>query len=200
MEQRRCRYCRVIEEKAQKVFDNSGASPTQLVFGKNVWKHFRKNKSVKEHLDLRRSVDVGFEVTPKAAINGMRNLGTYGDFQMMVHTGWYKDPIDGQSKFYVPENSVMLLSPGINGTKHFGKIKDRKAKIKAMRYFTKSVEVEDPSALYIIAQFCSFVGAWKNRCQLYRRGGLVIPEWSVEILLNGKLTQAIYDDGQLVAK
>ena len=95
----------------------------------------------------------------------------------------------------------MLLSPGINGTKHFGKIKDRKAKIKAMRYFTKSVEVEDPSAHCIsLLNSAPLVSTWKNRCQLYRRGGLVIPEWSVEILLNGKLTQAIYDDGQLVAK
>ena len=141
-----------IEDKAQMVFDNSGSSPTQLVFGRNVWNYFRKNKTVKEHLELRRAVDVGFEVTPKAAIEGMRNIGTYGDFQMLSHVGQYKDPFDGQVKNYVPENSVMFLSPGVQGTKHYGKIKDRKAKMKAMRYFVKTVEMEDPSALFLIAQ------------------------------------------------
>ena len=82
----------------------------------------------------------------------MQEKGFIGPYRILVHTGSYADPFDNKVKRYVPEDAVLLLSNHIEGIKHFGAIKDRQAKLRAVPYFVKSVETQDPSNLYLLAQ------------------------------------------------
>ena len=142
-----------VEDWAQSVLDkSSGASVDTIVFGKNIWKHFRKNKSIKELLDIRRGSDVNLTISPNNPVFGMQEKGYLGSYKIVVHSGTYSDPFDNKVKHYVPENGVLLLSNHVEGVKHFGAIKDRKFDLRATPYAVKSIETEDPSNLYLLAQ------------------------------------------------
>jgi hypothetical protein len=142
-----------IEDFVQDVLDrSSGASVDTLVFGKNVWKYFRQNASVKELLDIRRGSSTSFDIGPNQPIFGMQEKGYIGAYKICVHTGTYTDPFDNKMKRYVPENSVLLLSKHVEGTKHFASIRDRSCQMKAVPYFVKAIETQDPSNLYFLAQ------------------------------------------------
>jgi Phage major capsid protein E len=141
-----------FETWSQEVLDKSGGSVDTVVFGRQVWNAFRKNPSIEKMMELRRGVNSTVEITPKQAINGLQEKGTLGEFRLICHLGKYLDPNTNAYMPYVPEDSVLLLSSALDGVKHFGAIKDRSAQMRAMPYFVKSIEVEDPSALFILAQ------------------------------------------------
>jgi hypothetical protein len=141
-----------IEDFSQMVLDKSGGSVDTLVFGRSVWNAFRKNKSIEKLMDMRRGIESSVQMTPQSSINGMQEKGFFGSYKILVHMGTYVDPFDNQTKHYVPEDSVILLSSSLEGIRHFGAIKDRSAQMRAVPYFAKTIEVEDPSALYVLAQ------------------------------------------------
>ena len=45
-----------------------------------------------------------------------------------------------------------MLSSEINGTRHFGTIKDLKANMRAVPFFSKMIERDDPSAMFLLSQ------------------------------------------------
>jgi hypothetical protein len=141
-----------IEDFSQTILDKSGGSADTLVFGRSVWNAFRKNKSIEKLMDLRRGVSSTLEMAPNAAVNGLQEKGYFGSYRVLVHMGSYIDPFDGVTKPFIPDGHLLVLSPEVNGIRHFGAIKDRSAQMQAIPYFAKKYEVEDPSALYILAQ------------------------------------------------
>jgi hypothetical protein len=75
-------------------------------------------------------------------------LGT----SLYTYSGTYTDPEDGVVKHILPANTVLVGSPGVEGVRHFGAIRDLKAGIQARQYFVKSWEVEDPSRRFLLMQ------------------------------------------------
>jgi hypothetical protein len=103
-------------------------------------------------MELRRGVNSSIEMTPTKPVDGMQDKGYFGSYRVLVHMGSYVDPFDGQAKSYIPDCHILLLSPSVEGIRHFGAIKDRSAQMQAIPYFAKKYEVEDPSALFLLAQ------------------------------------------------
>ncbi len=59
---------------------------------------------------------------------------------------------DGSQEALLAPNRVIGVSSLVNGVQAFGAIKDKKAGLRALRYFPKMWEVEDPSVEYIMTQ------------------------------------------------
>jgi hypothetical protein len=59
---------------------------------------------------------------------------------------------DGTQEALLAPNRVIGVSRMVNGVQAFGAIKDKKAGLRALRYFPKMWEVEDPSVEYLMTQ------------------------------------------------
>ncbi len=141
-----------IEEWSARSLDKSGATINSLVFGKKAWNLFRKNKAVKELLDIRRGDTSSITIAPNLIGRGVSYKGLLGEYKTFVHLGKYIDPHLGEVRPFVPDNTVLLLSDQIEGTKHFGAIKDFEANLQSVPFFVKKIVKDDPSALFLLAQ------------------------------------------------
>ncbi len=141
-----------IEEWSSRCLDKSGATVDTIVMGKKAWAAFRKNKSVKDLLDLRRGDSSTVDVAPSLIGKGVSYKGLFGEYKILVHMGKYADPHSQQIKAFISETSVVLLSSHIEGVRHFGAIQDFEANLMAVPFFVKKIIKDDPSAMYLLAQ------------------------------------------------
>jgi hypothetical protein len=141
-----------IEDYSSRCLDKSSATINTIVMGKKAWNAFRKNKAVKDLLDTRRGDSSSISIAPDLIGKGISYKGLFGEYKVFVHMGKYSDPHLGQVKPFVSDTSVLLLSDHIEGTRHFGAIKDFKANLLSIPFFVKQIIKEDPSAMYLLAQ------------------------------------------------
>lgn len=143
-----------LEDWDSMLLDMSGANTSHVVMDKKAWKLLRRNEKLLKELDLRRGTDaVRPDLAPMLDMEGVVFKGWYGDFPLFVYSHTYIDPVDGQAKQVMPDNTVVLVArSALQGVRHFGAIKDLKAGIQARQHFVKSWEVEDPSARYLLMQ------------------------------------------------
>lgn len=141
-----------LENWSSLALDKSGATIDTLVLGKKAWNIFRKNKAVRELLDIRRGDSSTVTISPAQMFRGLTYKGAIGEYKIYVHSGKYEDPHLSQVKPFVPDNAVLALSNQIEGIKHFGAIKDFEADLQAVPFFVKKIVKDDPSALFLLAQ------------------------------------------------
>lgn len=146
-----------IDDLADKILEASGFASDLLLMGNRAWQCFRENEQIKKFMEYRRGVNITTELTPETSVYGFSDKGQIGDYRVIVHTGTYADPLDRKIKRHFPQNKIMLLSSGINGTKFYGRIRDRQCKFKAIPYFAKLRESRDGSSLNLISQAAPLV-------------------------------------------
>ncbi len=146
-----------IEGLADKILEISGFASDTLLMGQRVWQEYRKNEQIKQFMEYQRGVKISTLMTPEKSVYGFSDKGQVGDYRVIVHTGTYADSLDRKIKRHFPQNKIMLLSSGINGTKFHGRIKDRQCKFKAIPYFAKLRESKDGSSLNLISQAAPLV-------------------------------------------
>jgi hypothetical protein len=141
-----------LEDKSRRVAtkSNRNARANDLILGSRAWTLFRNNKEVRAAATLLRNVDSSVVLTPKEQSEDIQYKGSFGDYNVFVHYGTYLD--DGREKQFFDPGEALLIGKSIDGVRHFGAIKDRKAQLKAMPFFLKSWENEDPSHRYIMIQ------------------------------------------------
>jgi len=131
------------------VTKHSGATANTLVMDVEAWKLFSASESVQKLLDRFRGNDrLNVTVTGE----GGRYMGNIGDFDIWVYAGFYEDPKSGQSVPYLPEHTVIITSPDLEGTRAYGAIRDEEAGFQAMPYFSKSWVEKDPAVRYLLLQ------------------------------------------------
>lgn len=143
-----------IEDWDGLLADKCGFNTSHIIMDRKAWKLFKKNTNLKAELDLRRGTEsVTPNIAPMLQMEGVSVKGYYGEYPIFVYNHKYIDPVDGQTKQVMPDNTVVLVSrEGLQGVRHFGAIKDLKANIQARDVFVKSWEVEDPSARFLLMQ------------------------------------------------
>jgi hypothetical protein len=87
--------------------------------------------------------------------------GNIGGFMIWVYNGSYIDPLTNTPAKILPPYSVILGGDGIKGYRAYGAIRDEKAGLQPMEYFSKSWIVEDPPVRYLMLQSAPIV------CPLY---------------------------------
>lgn len=131
------------------VTQKSGAAANVLVMDIKAWQAFSASAKVQKLLDRFRGKDV---MNPTVVGEGGRYMGSTGDFDIYVCVGWYEDPATGTLTPYLPDNTVIVTSPDLEGVRAYGAIRDEAAGFQAMAYFSKSWLENDPSVRYLLMQ------------------------------------------------
>src|SRR4051812_13004600 len=132
---------------------DTGVMLTDVIMPPNVWKVFRANAQVTSSIDLYRPLNAPPTLdTGRMIEEGGIYMGNVDGFNVYQYAGWYVDPADNVEKQIWPANKVCLTSPQLQGVRAFGAIKDERAGLQAMPYYSKSWVEEDPSLRYLLMQ------------------------------------------------
>ena len=123
-----------LEDWSQQVADFDG-NVEAVVMDVKAWRLFSKNPFVEKLLDIRRGDNSNLVISPEIAIKaGVQYKGMLGNFPIWVYSGTYIDPADGQTKKYMPDNTVVLAGRRVEGVRHFGAIMDVDVLVARERY------------------------------------------------------------------
>lgn len=154
-----------IEDWAQLVYDNGGGIARDVVMAPDAWQAFRVHAQVATLLDTRRGSGSAMETGPLDS-SRVRNPGSIGDFRIWVYQDNYIDEA-GSAQVMMPSGNVLLLNgAGLQGTRHYGMIKDYAAGHTAQRAFVKSWEEEDPSRRLLLLQSAPLVVPYRPNSSL----------------------------------
>lgn len=138
-----------LRDWALEVAKESGATANVVVMDPKAYALFAADPDVKAELDRFRGSAV---LNPTVIGEGGRYMGRVGDFDIWVYVGWYEDPVTKTVTAYLPDHTVILTGPDLEGTRCFGAIQDEEAGLQAMPYFAKSWVEKDPSARLLLLQ------------------------------------------------
>ena len=139
-------------------FQTSGVYPTDVVLDPAAWEIFRKDPEVKAERAYFSNP------APVRTTEGLRGLGgqlvaTIGNFDIYVYQERYVDDNNTEQPM-LPANTVLLLSPQIEGVRHYGAIKDHEV-LAAVPYHVKSWLEQDPSVRYMLFQSAPLVAPYR---------------------------------------
>jgi hypothetical protein len=133
------------------VLKESGTAPVDVIMGVDAWTEFRQNADVKARLDTRRVTGNGMDFGAQL-VEGLSFRGTIDGYNIWTYGGWYVDPADGVEKAIFPADQVAMTSELLEGVRAFGAIRDGKAGYRALPYFPKIWEQEDPAVEFLMMQ------------------------------------------------
>lgn len=155
-----------LETWAGLVRDASGANPVDVVMPQNVWSVFRKNAEVKELMGFNRySRETDLELGPTTTDFGVTDKGMIGSFHVFVYNDFYVDQSDAVQRF-LPDGYVLMLSPRLEGVRHYGAIKDESIGFQAVDYYQKSWTENDPSVRMLMLQSAPLVVPYRINATL----------------------------------
>lgn len=134
-----------VEEWSLLIQESCGLAPTDLILGKNVWKHFFKHADVRDGLDNRRITLGGLTPTVQQMFKGIWN-----GLNIWVYAGNVTD-YSNKTKYFVDANSVLLGTRNADAVIEYGKPLDLKCEAPTS-YFVKTYAEEDPSATWLLME------------------------------------------------
>ncbi len=138
-----------VKAWSMEVTQHSGTTANVVVMDAKAWDLFYADEGVQKELDRFRGTA---SFNPIAAGEGGRFMGTIGDLEFWVYAGWYVNPANGNLTPYLPDYTVIVSSPQLEGVRAFGAILDEEAGIQALPYFPKSWVEKDPGVRYLLMQ------------------------------------------------
>lgn len=146
-----------IETWTGTVLQNSGAVIRDVVMDVKAWGLFRADADVQKFLDTRPlSATTDSVVAVQFAKLGMSYKGQVGEVRFWVYQDWYVDEA-GVEQPMIPDYTVILASPDVDGVQHHGAIRDEAAGLQGQEFFSKSWVVEDPSRRILLMQSAPLV-------------------------------------------
>lgn len=131
------------------VTEKSGAAANTIVMDVKAWQLFSASPKVQKLLDRFRGAD---KLNATITGEGGRYMGNIGDFDIWVYAGWYENPTNGALTPYLPDHTVIITGPDLEGVRAFGAIRDEEAGFQALPYFSKSWVEKDPAVRYLLMQ------------------------------------------------
>lgn len=145
-----------LQDWADLVVAKSGTSPVDAILGISAWKKFRADSDVQKQLDTRNVQGAALNVGAQL-VEGLTFRGTLDGFNIFTYGGLYVDPADNTEKDIWPRDQVTLTSELLEGVRAFGAIRDGKAGFRAMPYFPKMWEQNDPAVEFLMMQSAPLV-------------------------------------------
>jgi hypothetical protein len=124
--------------------------PRKVIMGIEAFDMFRANKEVQKLLPdyMRLVADIGLKLTPQdSSFENLLYRGNFGNTEIWVHEGK-----TDQKTYDIGPKEVLFTCDNIQGVRHYGAIRDLKARLVAQRVFVKSWEIEDPSQRVVLLQ------------------------------------------------
>lgn len=136
-----------VEKWSMLVTEKSGATANTVVMDIKAWQAFSASADVQKLLDRFRGKDA---LNPTVTGEGGRFMGSTGNLDIWVYAGWYD--LNGVLTPYLPDNTVIVTGPDLDGTRAYGAIRDEKAGFQALPFYAKSWVDEDPAVRYLLMQ------------------------------------------------
>lgn len=152
-----------LEAWAALILDKSGASSIDVVMSTDVWAIFRGDAEVQAELDRFRGSST--LATDAALVEGGVNMGRVRNFNVWVYAGSYVDE-DNVSRKIIPDGTVLMGGPRVEGVRAYGAILDEKAGYQALPYFPKSWVEEDPPLRFLMTQSAPLVVPYRPNATL----------------------------------
>jgi len=152
---------------SQASLQSQGIMLSDVLMTTDVWAAFKANQSVQDQLVNSRAITT----PPSLASNQMIQeggvyMGTIDVYNIWVYAGWYVDPADGVEKPIIPNGTVILTSPQLQGVRAYGAIRDEEAGLQALPYFVKSWIEPDPSVRFVMLQSAPLVVPYRPNCSV----------------------------------
>ena len=138
-----------IETWSMLVTQHSGATANTVIMDVKAWQLFSASEKVQKLLDRFRGAD---QLNPTVTGAGGRYMGSIGTFDIWVYAGWYEHPDTEAITPFLPDHTVIITSPELEGTRAYGAIRDEEAGFQAVPYFSKSWVEKDPAVRYLLLQ------------------------------------------------
>ena len=152
-----------IQDWSLLVTKHSGAAATTFVMDAKSYALFAADPDVKVLLDRFRGKDA---LNPTVLGEGGRFMGNIGDFDIWVYAGWYEHPTTGTLTPYLPDGTVIITSPDLEGVRAYGAIKDEAAGFQALPFFSKSWVEQDPAVRYLLLQSAPLIVPYRVNASL----------------------------------
>jgi len=131
------------------VTEKSGAAANVVTMDVKAWKLFSADPQVQKLLDRFRGKDA---MNPTVVGEGGRYMGNIGDLDIYTYVGWYEHPDTHINTPFLPDHTVLITSPDLEGVRAYGAIRDEDAGFQAVPYHVKSWVEQDPSVRYLLMQ------------------------------------------------
>lgn len=138
-----------VQDWSMAVTQNSGAVANTIVMDVKAWQLFSADPAVVKLLDRFRGAD---QLNSTVLGEGGRYMGNIGDFDIWVYAGWYEHPDTGALTPYLPDYTVIITGPELEGTRAYGAIRDEQAGFQAVPFFSKSWVEPDPAVRFLLMQ------------------------------------------------
>jgi len=156
-----------LHDWAAMVMASSGVFPRDVIMAADVWKVFRNDPGLQQHMDMFRSMTQDPSIMPQGlATEGGVLMGQIDGFNIWVYSGWYVDPTDGVEKPIIPAGTVLLVSPAVEGVQAYGAIRDEEAGLQPLPYYVKSWTQNDPSVRFLMLQSAPIMVPYRPNASL----------------------------------
>ena len=149
----------MLEDWSTIILEKTGYAGGDVIMAPEIWKHVRKNAQLLKEADLRRGAMNVPSIQPQRPMEGVRYVGAWGEFNLWVFAGRFKDQDGTLSRAIGADHVVMAAPPdqemgmgGVHGIKAFGAIQDKAANMMPIDIFPKSWEEDDPSGEQLMSQ------------------------------------------------
>jgi hypothetical protein len=148
-----------IRDLRRTAFAKGGSPITRLTFGLDAYDLFQANEDVQKLLtgkDIARQSDsylsaLGSEDQPFEFMGRLQGANGQGGVDIYTYNEQYEDE-SGATVSMMDSYDVIGTGNGLNGTRCFGAIRDKRAGLAAMPLFPKMWDQEDPSVTYTMTQ------------------------------------------------
>lgn len=141
-----------LQDWAQIVLQDTGVFPHDVIMPVAVWKKFRADPKVVDNLNIFRGTEQPSVMPDAQVTEGGVRMGSIDGFNVYVYSGWYVDPADGLEKAILPADTIVMVSPFIEGVQAYGAIRDEEIGLQPVPYYVKSWTQPDPSVRYMMLQ------------------------------------------------
>nr|WP_199897407.1 major capsid protein [Acetobacter persici] len=140
------------------VLQKSGVAPTDVIFTTSP---FNALKSDVKFLNAviwagdrtgGSSVDLGGR-----AKTGKIYMGQWGQFHIWLYNDWYVDPVTEKEEPMIPDGTIIMSGPGLEGTRAFGQILDPAFGYGPLAYAPKMWYKENPATINLLMQSAPIV-------------------------------------------
>lgn len=138
------------------VLQKSGAAPVDIVLTPTPWEALIADLRLINAVFLPRSGDARIDFGGYAQKGGIL-VGQWGQFNFWLYNEWYVDPVSDVEYPMLPDGTVVMSSPDMQGTRAFGSIIDPKFSYGALAYAPKMWLMDDPAQLMLMMQSAPLV-------------------------------------------
>jgi Phage major capsid protein E len=147
-----------IEDWQYQILKMSGARVSDIIFTPTPFKQFLSDPILKGAVFYPALNTFANAVNPGAQIDqGAVYKGQWGQYNLWVYNDWYIDGVTGVEMPMVPDGTVIMSGPMLQGTRAYGMIMDPAFNYAAMPYAPKTWLNEDPAQRYLMMQSAPIV-------------------------------------------